>query len=415
MRKLYLLVVASWFCTLSFSQSRKMAAVGSSTTAGTGAFPSDSSWVRRFSYYYKNQSGILDSAYNLGVGGYPVYKGMPSTYVPPPGRDGPDPSKNVSKAVSLLSDVAIPSNGVIIINYPTNGYDVYSIAEIMNCLQIMYDSAVMGGNKCYITTTQPRTDGSFNTSAMKKKLADIKDSILNRFGTINTINFWDGMFNPADTTILAAYSAGDNIHFNNTGHRILFERVVAKNVFAVALPFTIHRLEGVLKNKQAHLQFTVACDDPNSYFTVQRSRDGARFEPLQQIPVKKGNGGQQYEYIDAYPLPGNNFYRLQVTEQGRHYFSRIISIKNEVQSIVLKKLYPIPATETITLEIVALQKQPITIDIVNSSGVRLQQYIRRIDREDMMITLPVSSLPLGAYFVRIYYKDRDPIIQSFTK
>lgn len=233
MKLFYLIVPAVLTAWPAFAQTRKMAVIGSSTSAGLAASPADSAWVNRFNYYHKYQLGILDSTYNLAVSGTTVYSGMPGSYTPPGGRPAPDPAHNITKAVSVLSDVAVPTNGVIILNFPTNGYDVFTIPEIMSRLQTIYDSATRTGNRCFITTTQPRMDGNFATSAVKRKLAVIKDSILNRFGTANTINFWDGMFNPADTTILPAYSAGDNVHFNNAGHRELFNRVVAKNVFSL--------------------------------------------------------------------------------------------------------------------------------------------------------------------------------------
>jgi lysophospholipase L1-like esterase len=219
--------------TSAFSQTRRMVAIGSSTTAGLVSSSADSSWVGRFDHYYKRQLGLVDTTYNLGVSGTTVYRGMPSSYLPPTGLPAPDPEKNVTRAVTLLSTLSTPANGVVIVNFPTNGYDNYTITEILNSLQLIYDSATRAGNKCFITTTQPRSDGNFASSAVKRKLATIKDSIINRFGEARTINFWNGMYDPTDTTILAAYSAGDNVHFNNVGHRVLFERVVAKNVFSI--------------------------------------------------------------------------------------------------------------------------------------------------------------------------------------
>jgi len=223
----------TWHASLAGAVRRKIAVIGSSTAAGVGPSVIDSAWVNRVNYYYKNQLAAIDTTYNLAVSGTTSYSGMPTSYIAPGGRPSPDPAHNVSKAVSLLSDLPIPSNGVIIVNFPTNGYDTYSVAEIMSSLQLIYDSATAGGNRCFICTTQPRSDGAFGGSAIKRKLADIKDSIINRFGLAHTINFWDGMFNPADTTILSAYSAGDNTHFNNTGHRMLLNRVMAKNIFSL--------------------------------------------------------------------------------------------------------------------------------------------------------------------------------------
>ncbi len=215
----------------SFAQNKRAVAIGSSTAAGTGASSIDSCWVSLLNKYYKCQLGIADSVYNLGVSGADNYRGMPTGYIPPPTRPLSDPDHNISKASFLLKDIAIATDGVVLVNYPTNRYNTYSIDEIMSSLQIIYDSAIRRGNRCYISTTQPRTDGVFNTSVVKRKLADIKDSIINRFGADNSINFWDGMFDSADSSILDKYSFGDLIHFNNAGHRELFERVVAKNIF----------------------------------------------------------------------------------------------------------------------------------------------------------------------------------------
>jgi len=175
------------------AQNKRFVAIGSSTTAGYVTTSADSGWVARFAKYYKCQTGIADACINYGEAGSDVYAGMPTGYQPPPGRPGYNPASNVTKAVNTLKTLVNPDDGVIIVNYPTNNYNTYSLAEIMNCLQVIYDSATGSGNRCFIATTQPRSDALFSSSAMKKKLADIKDSIISRFGVEHTVNFWDGM------------------------------------------------------------------------------------------------------------------------------------------------------------------------------------------------------------------------------
>lgn len=231
---------------ISFSQNNRIVAVGSSTAAGIGASSLDSSWVGLLNKYYRCQLGIADAVFNLGIPGADNYRGMPTGFVPPPSRPFSDIDHNISKACSLLKDLPVARDGVVIVNYPTNRYNFYSIEEIMSSLQLIYDSAIGVGNRCFITTTQPRTDGVFNTADVKRKLADIKDSIIKRFGSANTLNFWDGMYDPADTSILDKYSSGDLIHFNNAGHRELFKRVVAKNIFN--LPVWYSKSTGSLNN-----------------------------------------------------------------------------------------------------------------------------------------------------------------------
>jgi len=216
-----------------FPQTRKIVALGSSTTAGLAASPIDSAWVNRLNHYYKAELHLVDMVYNFGVAGNTFYSAMPSGYHTTIRPIQPDATRNVTKAVGLLKGLPDPANGVIIVNFPSNGYDYMSVEEVINGLQVIYDSATRYGNQCFITTTQPRTDGDFGTSRVKKKMAAIKDAIIKRFGEEHSINFWDGLYNPADTTIRPAYAAGDNMHLNNKGHRILFQRVVEKNMFGL--------------------------------------------------------------------------------------------------------------------------------------------------------------------------------------
>ena len=234
MKQLFLFFLFLGFSATPVFSQNKLVTLGSSTTAGVGTTSPDSAWVQRVNRFYKYSIGVLDSAYNLGVSATTVYRAMPTSYVPPASRPTPDTTKNVTKANALLS--LTTTNGVVIVNFPSNGYDNYSVAEILSSLQTIYDSVTAAGHSCLLTTTQPRSDGAFALSSTKLKLAVLKDSIINRFGVARTLNFWDGMYNPADTTILPAYAAGDNVHFNNAGHRELAGRVIAKNIFALSTP-----------------------------------------------------------------------------------------------------------------------------------------------------------------------------------
>jgi len=418
MKHLYLLSIALLCLSdLSAQVRRKLAVIGSSTAAGQKTWPPDSAYVSRLDHYYKVERGVLETTYGLGVGGYNVYKGMPTGYTPPPTRDRPDNAVNITMAISELSDLEDPSNGVIIVNYPSNGYVDFSITEIINCLQIIYDAAIAAGHKCYITTTQPRQDGAFGTSEMKRKMADIKDAIINTFGVEHTLNFWDGMYNPADTTILDQFSANDDIHFNNAGHRELFNRVVAKNVFGLsALPITISQFSGALKNFGVELKWTAHHDDANSYFLVQRSTDGSRFESLAKINVDNdGSGKKLYRFEDGQASSGTVYYRLEAHEPARTYYSSVISVQIPLTNLFIKKIYPTRVTNTLTLEIVSSQEQVATLEIISSSGARLKTYIRQLYRNNNVITLPVPGLAAGSYYLRIIRPGSDPIIQTFLK
>lgn len=204
---------------------KKLAIVGSSTSACLGPTVADSCYVGRLRAFFNKQlpaDTIINN--DFAVAGYSIYKGMPSSYVSPYSDPNlqPDPGHNITAALATHPDV-------VLINYPSNGYDTIPVSNIMFCFRSMRDAALQAGIPCYITTTQPRTSGNFATSAGKAKLALLKDSILAAFGTY-AIDFYTGLFNAADSAI--RYDAGDGTHMNNTGHDSLYRRILRKNIFS---------------------------------------------------------------------------------------------------------------------------------------------------------------------------------------
>jgi len=205
---------------------RKLVIIGSGTSACIGLDPSTACYVGKVNSYYNKQAPFDTTIDNhLARGSTNCYNGMPSSYISPYGAGSiyaPIKDINITAALALNPDV-------ILVNYPTQNYDVLSVNEIMFCLRTIRDSANKKGVPCYITTTQPRTNpASFNTPVIKLKLAALKDSILAVFGNF-AIDFWTGLINPADSSVL--YDQGDQINMNPTGHTILAQRVITRNVF----------------------------------------------------------------------------------------------------------------------------------------------------------------------------------------
>jgi len=206
---------------------KKLVIIGSGTSACIGPNPVSSCYVNQLNTYYNKLAPfdtIIDN--HLARGSTNCYNGMPSSYISPyNAASGYTPIKdiNITAALALHPDA-------VLVNYPSNGYDMLSVSEIMFCLRTIRDSANKNGVPCYITTTQPRTSpASFNTSAIKRKLAMLKDSILAAFGNY-AIDFYTGLIKPADSSLL--YDAGDQVNMNAEGHTILFQRVLGKDPLA---------------------------------------------------------------------------------------------------------------------------------------------------------------------------------------
>jgi len=391
-------VILPFLLTLSFQNfcaaQVKAVVLGSSTAAGTGASVPDSAWVNRFqAEYAKNLADGKDTTViNLAVGGYVTYKVMPTDYTPPAGKPTSDPDHNVTKALSFLPDV-------IIINLPTNDIGSgYSETEFMTNLRFLYHYIKGAGVKACITTTQPRSQFDFTQRQMLRELVD---SINNNFKT-DAINFWDDIAtNDGQYNLKPEVNSGDGVHVNDWGHRLLFQRARAANVFAVnaALPLALVSFEAHWQNSAAIIQWQTESEEENTAFEVQRSSNGIHFEAVYTKKALAQNRAAAYAWTDTHPLAGKSFYRLKITEPTKTSYSKIVTVLNDKKQFAIDKLNVTPSA--LTAQIVTDKSRVIHTSIITVNGVVVYRQTFHLIAPQASVSIPVFDLTPGHYFFRI--------------
>ncbi|MEM9987053.1 MAG: SGNH/GDSL hydrolase family protein, partial [Bacteroidota bacterium] len=187
---------------------RHVVVIGSSTAAGTGASVPDSAWVNRYRRYLKSLHPGYEVS-NLAKGGYQTYHLMPTGFVPPPGRTQPDTLRNITQALSLDPDA-------IIVNLPSNDAAAsIPVSEQMQNFRAMQALAKAQKVSFWVCTPQPRI---FDSSKVAIQWA-LLDSVESDFAP-KVLDFWDQIAEPSGLPS-PLYDAGDGIHLNDLGHRIL--------------------------------------------------------------------------------------------------------------------------------------------------------------------------------------------------
>jgi lysophospholipase L1-like esterase len=198
--------------------------LGSSTAFGTGATNKDSSWAGR---YTKALTARVPQwkVVNLGVGGYTTYHIQPTGARVPSGRPAPDTAKNITKGLSFRPRA-------LIVNMPSNDANSgYTAAEQKANYDTLAALAARNNVLIWVCTPQPRTQ-LIGDASKKAALLEVKDWVLVRFGP-KAVDFWSGIARD-DASIDPLYNAGDNIHLNDRGHKLLFDRVMAEDVPGVS-------------------------------------------------------------------------------------------------------------------------------------------------------------------------------------
>lgn len=384
--KYLLLGMILFFCSATQGQNKILGILGSSTAAGTGASVPANSWVNKVTQYYTNAS-VLSQTYNLALAGYDPYYAMPTGYVPPAGRPSPDTERNITKVLTYSPDV-------VIISFVSNNYNVYSFEEIKSTLNTIYTEAINAGKRAFVTTTQPRTSFS---QVNREKLRDIKDSIIKWYG-IYSINFFDPIVDPVDLSIKAEYRfSGDQIHINDAGHEVLYQQVIAKDIFSSTLNASIKNFNGRRKSSTEVLISWLASDEtPGTVYTLEKKTGNGGFKSVASINANNSAGEQEYSLIDTKATGTNIQYRLKITWGSNTRYSNIIYIqsRNVNEKFVIRGN---PATSQLNLLIESDAKTNATIFIHDLNGrVVIQQPVSLMPGSNL-VTVPVSNLPRGQY------------------
>ena len=285
----------------------RIVVLGSSTAEGSGASPRDSAWVNRYAAFLSRDSRY--EVINLGRGGYNTYHILPTGTESPGIGVAIDLQRNVTKALSY-------GPSTIIVNMPSNdAASNYSLNQQMRNFELVAQAAQNAGVEIYICTTQPR---NFTNAALTQIQIDVRDSIFRRFGD-HAIDFWSGVADPTGR-IIPQYDSGDGVHLNNSGHRILYEKIIASGLQNGGC-----NLVGVEDEAFSQNNFIVFPNPNSGSFKIMLEETTAIdrisiFDALGRKVYEKGNiqvvGG--VHEVEGLVLPNGVYYcMITASKQGR--------------------------------------------------------------------------------------------------
>ena len=186
--------------------------LGSSSAAGVGA-SSGQGWASQLQQAVQARQVVLQ---NIARGGTLSYQALATGSTPPAGRPAPDAEVNITRALQFAPKL-------VLLSFPTNDTAAgYSADETAANLLALQRAAQAAGAAALVLGVQPR-DGL--NSGQRTVLADVDQRLAAQAGPCFVALF--AALADGNGNIAAAYAAGDGIHLNDAGHRVVRERVQA--------------------------------------------------------------------------------------------------------------------------------------------------------------------------------------------
>ena len=151
----------------------------------------------------------------------------------------------------------------------------------------------------------------------------------------------------------------------------------------------------LMKNNTSVLDWSTASEKNAAHFDIQRSNDNSAWSNIGQLKAVNNAYGSDYQFVDAQPLSGTNYYRLQMVDvNGSTELSKIVAVNASTGNKSLK-IYPNPAKDVLTV-----------VTDANTEGVSIFDINGRLVLSvvDKNQRVNIQNLASGVYFVRMMDK-----------
>lgn len=166
------------------------------------------------------------------------------------------------------------------------------------------------------------------------------------------------------------------------------------------LPIVFQSFTASYDKRNTDLNWTAQADDNFSYFVVERSIDGTKFEKVGQLQASDGTNNYSFTDPNASSLTGILYYRILSSEKsGEVAYSSIKIVRLRKEAGTALAVYPNPVQGIANLTLPAnWQNKPVTASIYNAAGMQVQNI--SIKRSSQTEALNFQQLPKGIYLVK---------------
>jgi hypothetical protein len=160
-----------------------------------------------------------------------------------------------------------------------------------------------------------------------------------------------------------------------------------------ALPLYVESFSGYQQENGNLLNWKVSCQNSEPVFDIQRSSNGINYSSIGSAIATNGCN-KTFNYKDQQPLPGNNYYRIKITDNGAEHYTRAILL--QMNKDLVTTLNPNVISKGGNI-LVSLVETDGVLRVMNATG-RLV-YSQVLTKGVQSVTLPVKES--GTYFYNI--------------
>ncbi|HRJ16979.1 MAG TPA: T9SS type A sorting domain-containing protein, partial [Saprospiraceae bacterium] len=174
--------------------------------------------------------------------------------------------------------------------------------------------------------------------------------------------------------------------------------LASTDAMANPLPIELLYFDARPNGKVVNLHWATATEQNNDFFSIERSRDGLKFEEIMRTPGA-GNSTERKDYseVDTRPLSGLSYYRLRQTDfNGETTVSQVVAVRIDGEGNDIR-VFPNPADDFFFVE-TAADPSSLRVRLLNHVGQTVP-LAPQVQASRLMFQ--TSNLAAGVYYIEI--------------
>jgi hypothetical protein len=193
---------------------------------------------------------------------------------------------------------------------------------------------------------------------------------------------------------------------------------VHSNIYG-PLPITLNYFTGARQAGRHVLSWKVACNaTQRATLILERSPDSRSFTSIYSITADTLRCQQSFEYTDAQPIEGMNYYRLKIVDaDGKITYSNIVALLNSEKGFQIVNIIPNPVTtgSNLKLNMASVGISAVELIINDMQGRVIKRHIAHLTDGFNIINLQVAHLSIGTYIISAFTNDNKLKVFRFVK
>ena len=174
-----------------------------------------------------------------------------------------------------------------------------------------------------------------------------------------------------------------------------------------ALPVELINFKALIQNSEVKLLWSTATEKNNKGYDLERSSDNRTWTPLGFIP---GNGDSfrqnDYNFTDANPLPGINYYRLKQMDMDDDFEYSPMVVADVRSNGLQLDIFPNPSVDgEISIRAVSQGEGNALLEVYDWLGYKVYKEQVYLYEGTMVYPISLATFPKGSYNVRLEMPD----------